>query len=107
MVEVGDSVAAFGFDNFPTGDLLVAGRIENEWVLAKNNFGSLGDDFGKTVKRIGESGKIDFFWIVAKGVEKGAHFEMRVGKRVNGDFEIGFEGGTVGANVIFDGRNIG
>jgi hypothetical protein len=35
------------------------------------------------------------------------HFKVRIGKRIDGDFEIGLEGGTVGTNVIFDGRNIG
>jgi hypothetical protein len=44
---------------------------------------------------------------MTEGVEKRIHFKMRIGERVDGDFEIRFKGGTVGADIIFDGKNIG
>jgi len=40
-------------------------------------------------------------------VEKRIHFKVRTGKRIDGDFEIRLEGGTVGTDVVFNGRNIG
>jgi len=39
-------------------------------------------------------------------MEKRMHFEVRIGKRVDGDFEIRLESRTVGTDVIFNGRNI-
>jgi len=32
---------------------------------------------------------------------------MRIGKRIDSNFEIGLESGTIGTDVVFDGRNIG
>jgi hypothetical protein len=32
---------------------------------------------------------------------------MRVGERIDGNFEIGLKSGTIGADVVFDGRDIG
>jgi hypothetical protein len=40
-------------------------------------------------------------------MEKRMHFKVRIGKRINGDFEIGLKSGTVGTNMIFDGGNVG
>jgi len=35
------------------------------------------------------------------------HFKMRIGERIDGDFEIRFESRAIGANVVFNRGNIG
>ena len=106
-VEIDDSVTTFGFNFFPGGDFWVASFFKNLRILAENKFFDFGMDFGKTVETIGEGGEIDFVGVVAYGVENRVHFEMRVTEGIDGDFEIGFESGTVGADVVFDGRDVG
>ena len=56
----------------------------------------------EAIKRINQSRGINGSGVVAEGVENRVHFKMRIDKRGNGDLEIAFEGGAVGADMEVD-----
>ena len=57
---------------------------------------------GKTVETINQGGKVNFGRILSQGVEKGFKTNMGGLKRMNCNFQIGFESGTVRTEVVGD-----
>ena len=101
-MKVSDTAAAFGGDGGPGGNVGVTGVGINFRALTKNNFGNFGGILGKTVKAVNQGRKVNFGRILSQGVEKGLKTNMGWLKRMDGNFQIGLEGRTVGTEMVGD-----